>query len=147
MAEKAMAADWFEAEKAMTCDVVRSVNTRKTSPERYTCRGKIPAVARRLRPTLQVASLKASHIKGQGLRRGLPAEVVGVGHVLRQAAGRHQPQVRRHGGTAGEAAVGGVGVELRHAAGVRVDGEPAPSHRRAKIGTHLLLTADLAYGL
>ena len=58
-----------------------------------------------------------------------PAEVVDVGDVLRQGAGRHPREVRRDGGAAGEAAVGGVGVELRHAAGVRVDSLPAPPHR------------------
>ena len=59
-----------------------------------------------------------------------PAEVVEVGDVLRQGAGRHLREVRRDGGAAGEAAVGGVGVELRHAAGVRVDGLPAAVRRR-----------------
>jgi hypothetical protein len=64
--------------------------------------------------------------KAGGKGGGQPAEMIGVCHVLRQRAGRHLREVRRDGGAAGEAAVGGVGVELRHAAGVRVDGFPAP---------------------
>jgi hypothetical protein len=63
--------------------------------------------------------------RGGGFAGGQPAEMVGMYHVLRQRAGRHLREVRRDGEAAGEAAVGGVGVELRHATGVRIDGLPA----------------------
>ena len=60
-----------------------------------------------------------------------------MGHVLRQGAVRHLREVRGDGGAAGEAAVGGVGVELRDAARVRVDGLPAPPSHTDACGERL----------
>ncbi len=75
-----------------------------------------------------------------------PAEMIGVGDVLRQRAGRRLREVRRYGGAAGEAAVGGVDVELCHTAGVRVDGLPAPPHHTRDQFSRIGLKIDIWSG-